>query len=158
MRPLTVFLVIIASTSITLLLWPNADPLPGAYYVNTPSTTPYGIYKYRDCIVHDTETTKTELGMSSIGGITPLSLKERTRLDIQLEKYRNSLDSTLYNLNTIDAHHYLHKEYDRYHTMLLQPQNSYVRLYYYAEILETCYEKDQALNLGSVVYQKNIKR
>ena len=110
MRLIVILLMVVAAGSVTLLLWPKSDPLPGAYYVAVSPTKTYGNYKYQD------------------------------------------------SLNTIDAHHYLHEEYDRYYTLLVQPQNSPVRLYYYAEILETCYVKDQALNLGSVVYQKNKKR
>ncbi|MEL6975080.1 MAG: hypothetical protein AAGL29_06750 [Bacteroidota bacterium] len=157
MRPLVVFLMVFAAGSITLLLWPKSDPLPGAYYVDANPTKSYGIYKYEDCITHETHA-KGNLQMMLDVKALPLSFQERERLDMRLGKYKTTLDSILDNLNTIDAHHYLHEEYDRYHTMLLQPQNSSVRLYYYAEILETCYAKDQALNLGSVVYQKNKKR
>ncbi|MEO1486088.1 MAG: hypothetical protein AAFU57_10080 [Bacteroidota bacterium] len=157
MRPIVVFLMVLAASSVTLLLWPKSDPLPGAYYVDANPTKTYGIYKYEDCItreVHATGHPQRALDMDT----QPLTFQERARLDMQLGKYKSTLDSILHNLNTIDAHHYLHKEYDRYHSLLLQPQNSSVRFYYYAEILETCYAKDQALNLESVVYQKNKKR
>ncbi|MEM6895311.1 MAG: hypothetical protein AAF554_16565 [Bacteroidota bacterium] len=157
MRPLVVFLMVIAAGSITMLLWPKSDPLPGAYYVDVNPTKTYGIYKYQDCITQEKHA-KGNLQHVFGGTPQPLSLQERARLDIQIGKYKTTLDFILDNLNTIDAHHYLHEEYERYHTLLLQPQNSSVRLYYYAEILETCYAKDQALNLGSVVYQKNKKR
>ena len=157
MSPIVILLMVVAAGSVTLLLWPKSDPLPGAYYVAVSPTKTYGIYKYQDCITQEKHTKGNPQHL--LGSSTrPLSLQERARLDIHIGKYKTTLDSILHNLNTIDAHHYLHEEYDRYYTLLVQPQNSPVRLYYYAEILDTCYVKDQALNLGSVVYQKNKKR
>ncbi|TXN34823.1 hypothetical protein FVB32_09470 [Flagellimonas hymeniacidonis] len=66
-----------------------------------------------------------------------------------LKKYRLSLDSTVKNLSTIDAHEFLHKEYERCKTKISDKSLSEIEIYYHLGIMQICYDQDKSLNLDS---------
>lgn len=71
-------------------------------------------------------------------------------IDIQLEKYQQSLDSIVQNLNTIDAHSFLHNEYHRCENVIQFSEDSPFKVYYHLMTMEACYEKDRQLNESSL--------
>lgn len=75
--------------------------------------------------------------------------KQTSKIDVHLKKYQVSLDSTVQSLNAIDAHSFLHSEYERSRQMILSNRHSRIKTYYHLKIMESCYEKDKKLNLSS---------
>ena len=102
--------------------------------------------KYEDCIQHESLVAITHFlereGRLPVG----ISLKE---IDIQIQKYQASLDSTITNLSSIDAHSFLHKEYGRCKELILSAELSNLQTYYHLKIMEACYTKDKDLNESS---------
>ncbi|WP_190809605.1 hypothetical protein [Flagellimonas sp. S3867] len=71
-------------------------------------------------------------------------------INLCLEKYQRSLDSTVKNLNTIDAHKFLHSEFLRCKNQLNSDSLSVIKAYYHKGIMSLCYDRDKALNSKSV--------
>lgn len=67
-------------------------------------------------------------------------------INMSLEKYRHSLDSTIKNLNTIDAHEFLHREYEKSKVLIQKDKSSKIKRYYHTKAMEICYTKDKSLN------------
>lgn len=71
------------------------------------------------------------------------------KINVSLKKYGQSLDSTLKNLSSIDAHNFIHKEFERSKNSLLKEDLTEIRKYYHLEIMRICYDSDRLLNVGS---------
>lgn len=110
----------------------------------TPRSKPQKLSKrYTDCI------SETDLfGHSkSIWDIYSPDQEEALAVVIKnLKEYQHTLDSTVKNLNTIDAHEYLHNEYAKNKSLMLASSVSEMQAYYYWKIMESCYVLDKSLN------------
>ncbi|SNZ01615.1 hypothetical protein [Flagellimonas pacifica] len=102
--------------------------------------------KYSDCI------SEAELSKLDSIGANFNSLPKGTlfkEINICLEKYQLSLDSTIENLSAIDAHEFLHNEYERCKTIIYKESISEIKTYYHKGIMQICYERDKSLNQTS---------
>lgn len=71
-------------------------------------------------------------------------------VNAQLRKYSSSLDSTIKNLNTIEAHKFLHSEFQRSKKQISADSLSAIKVYYHRGIMSICHERDKMLNSISV--------
>lgn len=69
-----------------------------------------------------------------------------TKVDASIQKYGKSMDSTVKSLNAIDAHDYIHKEFERSKNILADSGLSDIRKHYHCEIMRICYDSDRSLN------------
>ncbi|MGX1929805.1 hypothetical protein [Flagellimonas sp. 2504JD4-2] len=110
------------------------------------SKTPEHQIKYSDCINID------DVSNLDFGNIDMQTLQNDVLFeDINqcLEKYELSLDSTIKNLNTIDAHEFLHNEFLRCKKLMDTDSLSAIKKYYNKGIMNICYDRDKKLNSGS---------
>ncbi|MGW9687194.1 hypothetical protein [Flagellimonas sp. 2504JD1-5] len=73
-----------------------------------------------------------------------------------LKKYQRSLDSTIKNLSTIDAHEFLHNEFERCKNQIDSDSLSAIKVFYHKGIMEICYDRDKRLN--SISTENVVKR
>jgi hypothetical protein len=113
--------------------------------INKTISTNYSA-KYQDCISHD----DFPQDFKSIANHPNNSWDWSTlKVDASLKRYHSSLDSTIRNLNSIDAHNFIHQEFERSKSMLGNENLSEIRKYYHCEIMRMCHDSDRSLNLGS---------
>ncbi|MEC7265005.1 MAG: hypothetical protein VXW38_14795, partial [Bacteroidota bacterium] len=102
--------------------------------------------KYEDCI------SQVELPKIFQFPIDQLNNKRDwniIKVDASLKRYGKSLDSTIRSLNYIDAHNFIHQEFQRSKDAFLNNDVSDIKKYYHCEIMRMCYNSDRLLNLGS---------
>ena len=98
--------------------------------------------KYSDCL-HETDLSQfSSVDINQLLKEQPILLKEMNRC---LEQYKYTLDSTIKNLNTLDSHEFLHKEYQRSKDKISTNSLSDIKTYYHLCIMRVCYEKDKDL-------------
>ncbi|SHG92191.1 hypothetical protein [Flagellimonas flava] len=102
--------------------------------------------KYSDCINGSELDSFTKQVFETNFKTTKLPVKS---IDKSLENYQRSLEVTIENLNAIDAHDFLHSEYERYKTEMSQETLSGVRAYYLAGAMKVCFNLDKSLNQDS---------
>ncbi|MEM7486360.1 MAG: hypothetical protein AAF348_14225 [Bacteroidota bacterium] len=102
--------------------------------------------KYSDCIQETDLSQFSSVDISQLLKERPVLLKEMDRC---LSQYKNTLDNTIKNLNTLDSHEFLHKEYKRSKDKISTNSLSEIKTYYHLGIMRICYEKDKDLNLIS---------
>lgn len=96
--------------------------------------------KYKDCIPQDSFSSQNkEVYANNI---------DYRKVNIALKKYEQSISATLKNLNAIEAHGFLHQEFQRSKDAVLSQGLSELKLYYHQEIMRICFEKDRLLNVG----------
>ena len=111
------------------------------------NTTSRNSIKYSDCINLD------DMSIATAEGIDMHALQQDVlfeEINLCLEKYQRSLDSTVKNLSTIDAHKFLHSEFQRCKTLISADSLSAIKVYYHKGIMRLCYESDKTLNSISV--------
>ena len=102
--------------------------------------------KYQDCIMLSDFPEGTFAG----DALTIESDWDLMKVNSSINRYSQSLDSTIKSLNTIDAHNFLHQEFERSKNTIINSKDlSWIRKHYYREIMRICYDNDRALNLGS---------
>lgn len=102
--------------------------------------------KYSDCIDGARLSSISEL-LKEFRSDTELNYFKE--INGSLLTYEKTLDSMVSNLNTIDAHDFLHSEYDKLELELTQNNLPKPRKYYLAGAMEICHELDKSLNLTS---------
>lgn len=102
--------------------------------------------KYKDCI---SKGDFPESFVSEAGKEMAKSDWDIKKVNISITKYKKSMDATTKNLNYIDAHNYIHQEFQRSNKYLLDSELSEIQKQYHREIMRICYDSDKALNLGS---------
>ena len=124
----------------------GSNPFSFAVISKTPENASKSIIKYEDCIKEESLIAlKAFLEREKR---LPVS-KKLSSLDAQVRKYYISLDSTVQSLNAIDAHSFLHNEFDRCKEIILSSETSKIQTYYHYKIMESCYQKDKELNESS---------
>ena len=102
--------------------------------------------KYQDCIMLSDFPDDT----ISRDHLTIESDWDLMKVNAFINRYGQTLDSTIKNLNAIDAHNFLHKEFERSKNTITNNKDlSWVRVHYLREIMRMCYDNDKSLNLGS---------
>ena len=150
MKRLVIILPIVALTSV-LLLHMNANRMKrfSAEVQSQLKKRETSTIKYDDCI---TETIRcppsSQEAFLKKGGRLPKDV-DVSEIDVQIDKYRTSLDSTVQSLNSMDAHSFLHAEYRRYRKLIYYNTTSPIKTYYYFKIMEACYINDEKLNQSS---------
>ncbi|MEZ4811488.1 MAG: hypothetical protein R2819_14105 [Allomuricauda sp.] len=96
--------------------------------------------KYKDCISKDSFSSQNTLQINSL---------DYQKVGDALKKYEQTLVYTLKNLSSIDAHNFLHQEFQRSKDTVFNQDLSELQLYYHNEIMRICFEKDRLLNLSS---------
>ena len=66
------------------------------------------------------------------------------------KKYGASLDSTLKNLSTVDAHDFLHKTFQNAKSAVMDDDVSPIQKHYHYEIMRMCLERDKHLNQNMI--------
>lgn len=103
---------------------------------------PNYVAKYRDCIT---------LEDFPHGLVMDKRETERVQNGRQeaLAEYSRQLGATLRNLNHLEAHNHIHQEFQRSRERLLQPGLKEAQRIFQIQIMNLCYERDKALNLGT---------
>ncbi|MBS9461771.1 hypothetical protein KIM67_05070 [Flagellimonas sp. 389] len=102
--------------------------------------------KYSDCL-HETDLSQfSSVDVNQLLKEQPILLKEMNRC---LDQYKNTLNNTIKNLNTLDSHEFIHNEYRRSKDKISTNALSEIKTYYHFGIMRICYEKDKDLNLIS---------
>ncbi|PRX53732.1 hypothetical protein [Flagellimonas meridianipacifica] len=148
MKRLIIVLPIVALSCVFLLHMNanRANPFSLGVASKAPETISVSITKYEDCI--QKESLITIKAFLKRENRLPVG-KNLSKLDGQIRKYQTSLDSTIHNLNAIDAHSFLHDEFRRCKELILSSESSSFLTYYHLKIMEACYEKDKMLNESS---------
>lgn len=68
------------------------------------------------------------------------------KVNESIEKYAKSLDSTLKNLNTVDAHEFIHQAFEKSKNVVKNEDISDIQKHYHGEIMRLCYTRDKQLN------------
>lgn len=113
---------------------------------NEKVTTNY-VVKYQDCI------TEADLPFNLEDFQNKKGLEQDwdfLKVNSSLLRFRHSMDSTLKNLSTIDAHNFIHNEFERSKTLLQEEDLTEIRRYYHCEIMRICLDSDRTLNVGSM--------
>ncbi|MBO0321757.1 hypothetical protein J0X14_05575 [Muricauda sp. CAU 1633] len=102
--------------------------------------------KYQDCITLQ-DFPEGALGQDNLVIDNEWDLM---KVNTFINRYGQSLDSTIKNLNAIDAHNFLHHEFERSKNILSKNNDlSWIRAHYHREIMRICYDHDKSLNFGS---------
>ncbi len=109
------------------------------------SVSEYSV-KYSDCISEMNFSDFDDYDLDKPFPKKPDMIKEINRF---LKEYEVSLDATVKNLNAIDAHEFLHNEFERCENKIRKNLRSEIQLYYNFHVMKMCYEKDKYLNLDS---------
>lgn len=100
--------------------------------------------KYNDCIT-DADL-PTELH-GHIQKLYELQLDSSiSKIDASIKKFGRSMDATLKNLSTVDAHEYIHQSFEKSKHIIANKDISDLQKYYHLEIMRICYERDKSLN------------
>jgi len=122
------------------------DKVPTTYSTFDQNADSLYSAKYRDCI------TLRDFPKGTFDSNT-LAIKndwDLMKVNASINRYGQSLDSTIKSLNAIDAHDFLHQEFERSkNTLINSPDLSWMRTHYHREIMRICYDNDRSLNLGS---------
>ena len=148
MKRLIVVLPLVALSCICLLHMnaSKANPFSFTTISQTPDTVNKSGIGYEDCI--QKESLVTLEAFLRQGNRLPKG-KSLPQIDVQIEKYQTSLDSTIQNLSTIDAHSFLHNEFKRCKNLVISSESTPIQTYYHFKIMESCYERDKVLNESS---------
>ncbi|WP_437398061.1 hypothetical protein [Flagellimonas lutimaris] len=73
-----------------------------------------------------------------------------TKVNESARKYGKSLDSTLKNLSTVDAHDFIHQTFQKAKNAITDNDISEIQKHYHCEIMRICYDSDRSLNQSSV--------
>lgn len=143
---LPLFLVLLISAGLLSMdTFSGKRSLSEVFNFETKHTTEHAT-KYSDCIDHQDEFSNAKFGLSQFPEDQRPLVKE---INLCLEQYRQSLDSTIKNLSTIDAHEFLHNEYARCKTEIGYDSISEIKEYYHLGMMKICYDRDRALNTES---------
>lgn len=69
-----------------------------------------------------------------------------TKVNESAQKYAKSLDSTLKNLSTVDAHEFIHQAFQTSKKAVDTEHISDIQKHYHGEIMRMCYTRDKQLN------------
>ncbi|WP_127140064.1 hypothetical protein [Flagellimonas marinaquae] len=100
--------------------------------------------KYDDCITED--------DFPKGFGLYTLQLTDQhlswdyKKVSETARKYGVSLDSTLKNLSTVDAHDFIHKTFLNSKKVVMSEDTSPIQKHYHYEIMRMCLERDKHLN------------
>ncbi|MEO9511940.1 MAG: hypothetical protein ABJN84_11320 [Flavobacteriaceae bacterium] len=111
--------------------------------------------KYADCIQEANFLTHVNHELREY----PIEQKEV--LDVllkNLERYQRSLDFTVKNLNTIDAHEFLHNEFEKSKRLIQKDKTSEIQGFYFSKAMEICYSLDKSLNQDLKDYTENSSK
>ncbi len=72
------------------------------------------------------------------------------KVNQSVKKYGKSLDSTLKNLNTLDAHGFIHQTFRKAKSAVTNNDISDIQKYYHCEIMRICYDRDRSLNQSTI--------
>ena len=72
------------------------------------------------------------------------------KVNESVQKYGKSLDSTIKNLSTVDAHEFIHQTFNKAKSALATDSISDIKKHYHAEMMKLCYTRDKLLNQNTV--------
>ncbi|MDC6362485.1 MULTISPECIES: hypothetical protein [Flavobacteriaceae] len=102
--------------------------------------------KFKECIAEEDFPVKA---VTKFVNAFKESGRDMEKVEASIKKYGSSLDSTLKNLSYIDAHDFLHKQFQHSKDLILNHEISEIQEHYHREIMRLCYENDRLLNLDS---------
>ncbi|MCR9227055.1 MAG: hypothetical protein NXH90_06535 [Flavobacteriaceae bacterium] len=123
--------------------------------INIASKTNSNLYanpiqavKYDDCIVEDDFPHGYLLFTHEITNL--YSDWDIVKVNESIQKYSKSLDSTLKNLNTVDAHEFIHQAFWKAKGTVENQNTSEIQKHYHGEIMRICYARDKHLNQNTI--------
>lgn len=139
------FIIMVSIGLLSMNSFPGKISLSKVFNTEESKATDYST-KYSDCI--------TKSDYSQFFGTMLIDVPKEDRvfieeIDLCLENYQHSLDSTIKNLNAMDGHEFLHTEYLRCKIRINTGSLSEIQKYYHQGIMQICYDKDRFLNLHS---------
>lgn len=113
---------------------------------NIPLDTVYAV-KYDDCIKESDYPIDYFTHSKEVKGHIDWSIK---KVNESVSKFGESIDSTLKNLNTVDAHEFIHQTFQKAKNALTDTSISDIQKYYQCEIMRICHDSDRSLNGNTV--------
>jgi len=104
--------------------------------------------KYDDCITEDDFPESYLLYTHDI--TDQHSDWEIMKVNESIQKYVKSLDSTIKNLNTVDAHEFIHQAFQKSKNAVETENISSIQKHYHGEIMRICHSRDKQLNQNKV--------
>jgi len=104
------------------------------------------IAKYRDCI--NLEDFPRNLVLEK--AVPERISQGPTKMEAEINKFGKGLEEAVNNLNHIEAHNHIHREFHRSLKKFGQAGLTHQQRLYYLETMRLCYESDKALNLRKV--------
>ena len=144
MKKTVVFICLIAMVSLglaSLSIFPEKVSLP-ITFGNSPSNTVDQAIKYSDCI----DSLQLSQHLSKWSHEHSAQSAYVQPIGLSLEKFGQSMDSVVENLNALEAHQFLHAAYKRYGEALQTDSLSQAQIYYHLGAMQICYQLDKSLN------------
>nr|WP_299339050.1 hypothetical protein [Allomuricauda sp.] len=123
-------------------------------YINPQTDSDYSA-KYKECISARDVLDLGEVEQEYLEHIPEKLIQE---INQHISDYETSMESTINSLNTIDAHNFLHDEYQRCRNLYSQQGQSELKKYYYLKIMLSCYAWDKQLNQSSEIQQVALQK
>ncbi|WP_318311881.1 hypothetical protein [Flagellimonas crocea] len=73
------------------------------------------------------------------------------KVNESVKKYGHSLDSTVKNLSTVDAHNFIHQAFQKAKNIVAEDSISDIQKHYQGEIMRICYDRDRYLNQNNTI-------
>lgn len=115
--------------------------------VNNP-TTSFQFAKYEDCITKEDFPDGFLLYTHEL--TNPDANWDIEKVNESVQKYGKSLDSTIKNLSTVDAHEFIHQTFIKSKSALATDSISDIKKHYHSEMMRLCFTRDQLLNQNTV--------
>lgn len=111
-------------------------------------TTSFQSAKYEDCITKDDLPDGFLLYTHEL--TNPHANWDIEKVNESVQKYGKSLDSTIKNLSTVDAHEFIHHTFNKAKSALATDSISDIKKHYHAEMMKLCYTRDKLLSQNTV--------
>lgn len=109
---------------------------------------PMNLVKYDDCIVEEDFPLGYLMFTHEITNVH--DHWDIMKVNESVQKYSKSLDSTLKNLSTVDAHEFIHQAFMQSKNAVEDDNTSDILKHYHGEIMRICYARDKHLNQNTI--------
>ncbi|MCL6264986.1 hypothetical protein [Flagellimonas myxillae] len=155
MKKSVLFICLIAMVSLGLAslgMFPEKVP-PTITFWTRGKRVPDQATKYSDCI----DSLELSGFLINQPKTAPKDSAASNQMDQSLKKYGASMDSVVDNLNSTEAHQFLHAAYKKYKDALGTDSLSKANTYYHIGAMQICYHLDKSLSSSSEGLAKNSK-
>ncbi|MBO0329029.1 hypothetical protein [[Muricauda] lutisoli] len=103
--------------------------------------------KYDDCIKESDFPIDYSMHSKEVKDHVDWSIK---KVNESVNRFGESMNSTLKNLNTVDAHEFIHQTFQKAKSAFTDNAISDIQKHYQCEIMRICYDSDRSLNGNTV--------